>query len=76
MELRAPFGVERNLVVTVRDYGDPRHYFHDLALTDRRKPTVNPYGLIYGATELGSDDVPVLDPVRNVKSSCGASARR
>ena len=48
---------------------------HDLALTDRRKPTVNAKGLIYGATELGSDDVPVLDPVRNVKSYVAAKLR-
>lgn len=70
-----PAGVERNLVVTVRDYADARHYLHDLALTDRRKPTVNPYGLIYGATELGSDDVPVLDPVKNTKTLLPAKVR-
>jgi hypothetical protein len=62
-----PVGIERNLVVTVRDWGDPKHYLHDLTLTDRRKPTINPYGLIYGAAELSSDDLPVLDPVRNAK---------
>jgi hypothetical protein len=62
-----PAGIERNLVVTVRDWGDPKHYLHDLALTDRRKPTVNPYGLIYGAAELSSDNLPVLDPVANTK---------
>jgi hypothetical protein len=70
-----PVGVERNLVVTVRDYADPKHYLHDLALTDKRKPTVNPYGLIYGATELGSDDVPVLDPVKNTKTLLTAQLR-
>ena len=63
-----PVGAERNLVVTVRDWADPKHYLHDLALTDKRSPTVNANGKIYGATELGSDDVPVLDPVRNTKS--------
>ncbi|HXZ16707.1 MAG TPA: carboxypeptidase-like regulatory domain-containing protein [Roseiarcus sp.] len=70
-----PVGVERNLVVTVRDYADPKHYLHDLALTDKRKPTVNAYGLIYGATELGSDDVPVLDPVKNTKVLLPAQLR-
>jgi hypothetical protein len=64
-----PVGVERNLVVTVRDWGDPKHYLHDLTLTDRRKPTVNPYGLIYGAAELSTDDMPVLDPAKNTKTT-------
>jgi hypothetical protein len=63
-----PVGIERNLVVTVRDWSDPRHYLHDLISTDRRDPTVNPYGLIYGAAELSTDDLPVLDPVHNTKS--------
>lgn len=64
-----PVGVERNLVVTVRDWSDPRHYLHDLTLTDRRRPTVNGYGLIYGAAELSTDNLPVLDPVRNTKTT-------
>ena len=39
-----PHGVERNLVVTVYDWLSPKYYIHDLIVTDRRKPTVNPYG--------------------------------
>jgi hypothetical protein len=70
-----PSGVERNLVVTVRDYADAKHYLHDLALTDKRRPTVNAHGLIYGATELGSDDIPVLDPIRNAKTLLPARVR-
>ncbi len=70
-----PSGVERNLVVTVRDFADPKHYLHDLALTDKRKPTVNANGLIYGATELGSDDIPVLDPIKNAKTLLPAQLR-
>jgi len=64
-----PVGVERNLVVTVRDWSDPKHYLHDLTVTDRRKPTVNGYGLIYGAAELSTDNLPVLDPVKNTKTT-------
>jgi hypothetical protein len=64
-----PVGVERNLVVTVRDWLDPKHYLHDLTATDRRKPTVNAYGPIYGDTELSSSAQPVLDPVRNTKTT-------
>jgi hypothetical protein len=64
-----PVGVERNLVVTVRDWLDPKHYLHDLTTTDRRKPTVNGYGPIYGNTELSSNAQPVLDPVHNSKTT-------
>src|SRR5581483_6555422 len=53
-----PQGVERNVVVTVRDWLDDKHYLHDLATTDRRNPTVNGYGLIYGATEFSTDQIP------------------
>jgi hypothetical protein len=70
-----PAGVERNVVVTIRDYADPKHYLHDLAITDKRKPSVNAGGLIYGATELGSDDIPVLDPRLNTKSYLPAEVR-
>src|SRR5580700_4007031 len=40
-----PVGIERNIVVTVRDWLDAKHYLHDLSSTDRRHPTVNAYGL-------------------------------
>ena len=64
-----PHGVERNLVVTVYDWLSPKYYIHDLIVTDRRKPTVNPYGLIYGAAELSTDHLPVLDPVKVTKTT-------
>jgi len=63
-----PHGVERNLVVTVYDWLSPKYYLHDLTTTDRRKPTVNPYGLIYGSAELSTDDQPVFDPEKITKS--------
>ena len=64
-----PVGVERNIVVTVRDWLDPKHYLHDLTTTDRRNPTINAYGPIYGDTELSSNAQPVLDPVHNTKTT-------
>src|SRR5207237_8393740 len=64
-----PTGVERNLVITVRDWHDPKHYLHDLTTTDRRKPTVNANGPIYGDTELSSNAQPVLDPVHNTNTT-------
>jgi hypothetical protein len=64
-----PVGVERNLVITVRDWLDPKHYLHDLTTTVRRNPTINAYGPIYGDTELSSNAQPVLDPVHNTKTT-------
>src|SRR5256884_37005 len=64
-----PHGVERNLVVTVYDWLSPKYYIHDLIVTDRREPTVNPYGLIYCAAELSTDHLPVLDPIKITKTT-------
>jgi hypothetical protein len=64
-----PKGVERNIVATVRDWSTPQHYMHDLSGTDRRKPTVNAYGKLYGSPELSTDDFPILDPKTNTATS-------
>ena len=60
-----PQGVERNVVITQWDWADPKAYLHDEVSTDRRNPTVNANGLIYGALELSADYLPVLDPIRH-----------
>ncbi len=60
-----PQGVERNVVITEWDWADPKAYLHDEVSTDRRNPTLNANGLIYGALELSADYLPVLDPVRH-----------
>jgi hypothetical protein len=57
-----PQGVERNIVVTTWDWLDDKHYLHDLIASDRRFPTVNAYGPVYGSTELSVDVIPILDP--------------
>ena len=59
-----PQGVERNVVITQWDWADPKAYLHDEVSTDRRNPTVNANGLIYGSLELSADYLPVLDPVQ------------
>ena len=64
MPLR-PQGVERNLVITLWDWAGPKDYLHDEISTDRRNPTVNANGQIYGATEESTDLFPVLDPVNH-----------
>ena len=33
------------------DLSDPKHYLHDITATDKRNPTLNANGLIYGAVE-------------------------
>jgi hypothetical protein len=60
-----PQGVERNVVITLWDWSRPTAYLHDEVSTDKRNPTVNANGPIYGATELSTDFVPVLDPVHH-----------
>ena len=47
------------------DWADPKAYLHDEVSTDRRNPTVNANGPIYGSLELSADYLPVLDPVRH-----------
>jgi hypothetical protein len=66
---RRPEGVERNIVVTLRDWMNEKQYLHDLIASDRRKPTVNAYGPLYGSPEYSSDDIPILDPVKNVATT-------
>jgi hypothetical protein len=60
-----PQGVERNIVVTLRDWMDEKHYLHDLISSDRRHPTVNANGPLYGSPEYSSDIMPILDPAEN-----------
>ena len=60
-----PSGIERNVVITQWDWADPKAYLHDQVSTDRRDPTRNANGLIYGALELSADYLPVLDPVEH-----------
>ena len=70
-----PQGVERNLVVTLRDWMDEKHYLHDVISSDRRNPSVNAYGRIYGSPEYSSDIIPILDPQENVATTFRASVR-
>jgi len=64
-----PQGVERNVMLTLWDWSTPTGYMHDLISTDRRKPTVNANGKLYGAPEESTDNFPVLDPNTNTAST-------
>jgi hypothetical protein len=57
-----PQGLERNIVVTTWDWGEPKRYLHDLIASDRRQPTVNANGPVFGSPEYSTDNYPILDP--------------
>jgi hypothetical protein len=70
-----PQGLERNIVITEWDWADPTAYLHDEVSTDRRQPTLNANGLIYGSLELSADYTPVLDPVHHTVSRIPLTVR-
>jgi hypothetical protein len=70
-----PQGLERNVVITMWDWADPKAYLHDVVSTDRRRPTVNARGPLYGALELSADYVPVLDPNTHTASRIPLTVR-
>jgi len=70
-----PEGIERNVVITQWDWADPKAYLHDLVTTDRRDPTVNANGKIYGALEASADYLPVLDPKSHAASQVPLTVR-
>ena len=57
-----PQGVERNIVITSWEWHNEKQYLHDLIASDRRQPTVNAWGPLYGAPEYSTDMMPILDP--------------
>ena len=59
-----PKGVERNVVLTLWDWGTDHSFMHDEITTDKRKPTVNAGGPVY-AVSAGHGTLVVLDPKRN-----------
>jgi hypothetical protein len=63
-----PQGRERNVVITMWDWADPKAYLHDEIASDKRNPTVNANGPIYGALEESGDYLPVIDPKTNTAS--------
>jgi hypothetical protein len=70
-----PQGVERNVVVTTWEWLDDKHYLHDLIASDRRYPTVNAYGPVFGSTELSVDIIPILDPKTHTVKNFPAPVR-
>ena len=56
-----PTGVERNVVLTMWNWGDNVAFVHDEVTTDKRNPRVNANGPIYGV-DIGNDNLLVTDP--------------
>ena len=59
-----PEGRERNVVLTLWEWGGPTGYIHDEIATDKRNPTVNAGGPVYGV-EFANDKLVWVDPRTN-----------
>ncbi len=59
-----PRGRERNVVLTLWEWGGPTGYIHDEIATDKRDPTVNAGGPVYGV-EFANDKLVWVDPRTN-----------
>ncbi len=56
-----PQGQERNVVLTMWDWGDGTSYVHDEVASDKRDPMVNPDGPVYGVS-MSDDRLLIVDP--------------
>lgn len=59
-----PKGIERNVVLTLWDWGVETSFIHDEIATDKNNPHLNAYGPVYGASA-GHGKVSVVDPIKN-----------
>jgi hypothetical protein len=59
-----PRGIERNVVVTLWDWGTDHSFMHDQVSTSKQHPTVNAGGRVY-AVSAGHGTLVVLDPNTN-----------
>src|SRR5215813_6462083 len=70
-----PQGVERNIVITSWEWANEKQYLHDLAVSDKRNPTVNGYGPVFGQPEYATDTIPILNPVTSTVVNYKAPVR-
>ncbi|MEE2612949.1 MAG: carboxypeptidase-like regulatory domain-containing protein [Acidobacteriota bacterium] len=63
-----PSGVERNVVVSMWEWGTEVDYIHDEIATDKRNPRVNANGPIYGVN-ISNDELAILDPVTHLATN-------
>jgi hypothetical protein len=59
-----PTGIERNVVLTVWDAGSSTSFMHDMISTDKRAPTVNASGPVYGI-DYHNGALVVMDPLKD-----------
>ena len=59
-----PAGVERNVVITMWNWGNNVAFVHDEVATDKRNPRVNANGPIYGV-DIGNDYLLVTEPTKH-----------
>ncbi len=59
-----PAGIERNVVVTLWDWGQETSFIHDEIVTDKRNPRMNGDGPVYGVSA-GHGTITMVDPVAN-----------
>jgi hypothetical protein len=59
-----PSGIERNVVITLWNWGDQYNMVHDENSTDRRNPRINAYGPVY-AVDYMNDWFLWVDPINH-----------
>ena len=69
-----PAGTERDVVLTMWQWGDATSYVHDEVVTDKRDPSVNANGLAYGVS-LADDQLLIVDPKTNEARSVRVPVR-
>ena len=69
-----PTGVERNVVLTLWDWGTDHSFMHDEISTDKNRPTVNADGPVY-AVSAGHGMLTMVDPKTNIAPRRSRSRR-
>lgn len=62
-----PAGLERNLVITMWDWGSPIDGRSDMVAADSRNASINANGPVYGVAEM-TDSLTIVDPVEHSAS--------
>ena len=70
-----PQGVERNVVVSMWDWNTDRGFVHDTISTDKRDPTLHPYGPVYSISRFSAPEMNILDPTRNIAEGITVGVR-
>ena len=63
-----PQGIERNVVTTMWEWGTEIDYIHDEIASDKRDPTVNANGPVYGVN-ISNDELAILDPLTHTTTN-------